>query len=144
MWGDWYGSKFSQIVTCLLWTILLYSRVKPVYKDHPKFVVVVDRWSLFRGSFMLWKLKLGPQNSGRYRQVVIIQRWSLTQVWLYTYNTGSQHASSRDTPIWIGVFCWDTNSGALLSYFILGISILKRVYFHNHIIKCLANFVLGR
>ena len=30
--------------------------VKPVYNDHPrdpKVVTVVDRWSLFRGSFML-------------------------------------------------------------------------------------------
>ena len=30
--------------------------VKPVYNDHPrnpKFVAVVDRWSLFRGSSML-------------------------------------------------------------------------------------------
>ncbi len=30
--------------------------VKPVYNDHfrdPKFVAVVDRWSLFRGSIML-------------------------------------------------------------------------------------------
>ncbi len=63
------------------------STVKLVYNDHlwdPKFVAVVDRWSLFRGSFMLWKLKLGPQNCGCCRQVVIIWRWSLTQVWLYT------------------------------------------------------------
>ena len=30
--------------------------VKPVYNDHPwdpKIVAVVDRWSLFRGSFVL-------------------------------------------------------------------------------------------
>ena len=30
--------------------------VKPVFKDHPwedKIVVVVDRWSLFRGTFMV-------------------------------------------------------------------------------------------
>ncbi len=60
--------------------------VKPVYNDHPrdpKFVAVVDRWSLFRGRFMLWSLKLGLQNGGRCRQVVAIRRWSLTQVWLY-------------------------------------------------------------
>ncbi len=30
--------------------------VKPVYNNHPRdteFVAVVERWSLFRGSFML-------------------------------------------------------------------------------------------
>ncbi len=57
-----------------------------MYNDHPrdpKFVAVVERWSLFRGSFTLWKLKLGPQNSGHCRQVVAIRRWLLTQVWLY-------------------------------------------------------------
>ncbi len=57
-----------------------------MYNDHPrdpKLVAVVDRWSLFRGSFILWKLKSGPRNSGRCRQAVVIRRWSLTQVWLY-------------------------------------------------------------
>ncbi len=57
--------------------------LKPVYNDHlwdPKFVAIVDRWSLFRGTFMLQKLKLGLQNRGRCRQVVVIRRWSLTQV----------------------------------------------------------------
>jgi len=28
---------------------------------------------------------MGPQNGGRYRQVVAIRRWPLPQVWLYTY-----------------------------------------------------------
>ena len=35
--------------------IRLYLTVKPAYNDHswdPKFVAVVDRWSLFRGSLM--------------------------------------------------------------------------------------------
>ncbi len=47
--------------------------------DHPwdpKFVAVVDRWALFRGRFKLQKLKMGLQNGGRCRQVVIM----LTQV----------------------------------------------------------------
>jgi len=60
--------------------------VKPVYNDHPrdpKLVAVVDRWSLFRGSFIIWKLKSGPRNSGCCRQVVVIRKWSLTQGWLY-------------------------------------------------------------
>jgi hypothetical protein len=71
------------------WKKLVFDcKVKPVYNDHPrdpKFLAVVVRWSLFRGSFMLWKLKLGPQNSGRCREVVVICRWSLYQVWMYLY-----------------------------------------------------------
>ncbi len=61
------------------------STVKLVYNDHPrdpKFVAVVDRLSLFRGRFTLWKLKLGLQNSGRCRQVVAIRRWSGLTVFL--------------------------------------------------------------
>jgi hypothetical protein len=52
------------------------STVKPVYNDHPrdpKFVVVVDRWLLFRGRFMSYRPKLGLQNSGRCKQVVAIR-----------------------------------------------------------------------
>jgi len=54
-----------------------YSTVKPVYNDHPwdpKFVAIVDSWALFRGSFMLQILILGPQNSSRcsrYSEVVV-------------------------------------------------------------------------
>jgi hypothetical protein len=53
-----------------------------VCNDHPripKFVAVVDRWSFFRGRFMLcykdlnWDTKI----------VVAVGRWSLAQVWLY-------------------------------------------------------------
>ena len=60
--------------------------VKPVYKDHsrdPKIVAVDDRWSLFRGSFIIKKLEKGPQKSGRCWRMVTIRRWSLAQVWLY-------------------------------------------------------------
>ncbi len=56
---------------------------KPLYNDHPrdpKFVIAVDSWLMFRGSLILQKIKLGPQNDGRDRQVVVIRRWSLTQV----------------------------------------------------------------
>ena len=45
-----------------------------MYNDHPrdpKIVAVVDRWSLFRGSFMLYTLILGPKNRDRYLQVVV-------------------------------------------------------------------------
>jgi hypothetical protein len=61
------------------------STIKPVYNNHlldPKFVAVVDRWSLVRGRFTLSRLQLGLQNGGRCRQVVAIRRWSLAQVWL--------------------------------------------------------------
>jgi len=58
--------------------------VKLVYNDHPwdpKFVAVVDRWSLFRGSFMLWKLKLGPlcyENWNWDPKIeVAVDKWSL-------------------------------------------------------------------
>ena len=63
------------------------AQVKSVYNDHPrdpKFVTVVGRWPLFRSSFMLYKVKMGPQNGGCCRQVVVIRRWPLAQVWLYT------------------------------------------------------------
>ena len=69
--------------------IRIENTVKHVYNDHPwdpKFVAVVDRWSLFRGTFMLQKFKMGPQNGGRYRQVVAIRRWSLALVLLYIYS----------------------------------------------------------
>jgi len=32
---------------------------------------------------MLWNLKLRLKNGCRYRQVVVVRRWSLAQVWLY-------------------------------------------------------------
>ncbi len=38
---------------------------------------VVGRWSLFVGHLCNKKLHLGFQNGGRYRQVVVIDRWSL-------------------------------------------------------------------
>ncbi len=48
--------------------------VKPVYNDHPwdpKFVAIVDRWSLFRDRFMFSRSKCGLQNRGRCRQVAV-------------------------------------------------------------------------
>jgi hypothetical protein len=36
-----------------------------------KFVAVVEGWSLFTGRFMLYRLKLGLQNGGRFGQVVV-------------------------------------------------------------------------
>jgi len=45
----------NQTFLCCFQLIFEYT-VKPVYNDHPretKFVAVVDRWSLFRGSFIL-------------------------------------------------------------------------------------------
>ncbi len=48
--------------------------VKPVYNGHPrdlKIVAVVDRWSLFRGTFMLLTRKTVTQNSGCYSEVIV-------------------------------------------------------------------------
>ncbi len=63
-------------------------RVKPVYKGHPwdsEKVVVVQRLrqrcSVYSYCYQIWKI--GAQ-AGRCRQVAVVQRWSLTQVWLYT------------------------------------------------------------
>ncbi len=59
---------------CFLLAIFNIYTVKPVFNDlpwDPKCVAVVDRCSLFRGSF---------EKGGRCRQVVAIQRWSSTQV----------------------------------------------------------------
>ncbi len=56
--------------------------VKPVYNGHPqypKFVAVVDRWSLFRG---IWCVDLNCDS----KMVVAVGGWSLTQDWLYFEN----------------------------------------------------------
>ena len=61
--------------------------VNPGYNDHPwdpKIVVVVDRWSLLRGHLCYKSSNKGSQNGSRYRQLVAVWRWSLTQVCLYT------------------------------------------------------------
>jgi hypothetical protein len=50
------------------------------YLRDTKFVAVVDKWSLFRKSFMLNKLKMGPQNGGCSEHVVVIWSWLVTQV----------------------------------------------------------------
>jgi hypothetical protein len=46
----------------------------------PKIVAVVDSWSLFSGNLFIKKFQMGPQNSGRYRHVVAIRKWSLVRV----------------------------------------------------------------
>ncbi len=53
------------------------------YNDHlwdPQKSSVVNRRSLFGGHLCKKKYRMGPKNSGLYRQVVAIRRWSLTQV----------------------------------------------------------------
>ncbi len=45
-----------------------------MYNDYPrdsKIMAVVGRWSLFRGGFMLYILKLDP------KIVVVVGKWSL-------------------------------------------------------------------
>jgi hypothetical protein len=64
-------------------TIRNVNTVKLMYNDHTrslKFVAVVDRKSLFRGSFMLQRLNVGLQNGSRCRHVVAIRRGLLVQV----------------------------------------------------------------
>ena len=74
---------FLKLYIEILYLMIVIDTVIPGYNVHPrdpKIVAVVDRWSLFRGRFMLLKLKMGPQNSGCCRQVAAIRRWSLAQV----------------------------------------------------------------
>jgi len=50
---------------------------------------------------MLWKLKSGPKNCGRCRQVVVIRRLLLTHVWLYTIKcVFTKWTYSKSFPIW--------------------------------------------
>ena len=72
-----YRYLMSQTSSSSLWRHLLTTHFvctfKPVYNDHPwnsKIVVVVDRWSLFRGHLCKWDLKM----------VVAIGRWSHSEV----------------------------------------------------------------
>ena len=59
--------------------------VKPVYNNQPwdsKKLAIVKKWPLFKGCpSKFWQA--GDQ-AGRCRQVVVVQRQSLTQVWLYS------------------------------------------------------------
>ena len=50
--------------------IYLYT-VKRVYNGTQRIVAIVDNFH--------WYFKIGPQNGGRYRQVVAAWRWSLAQ-----------------------------------------------------------------
>jgi len=62
-------------------------------------------WPLLTGgrrSFMLKKITLGPEDSGRCWLVVAIRRWSLTQVWLYMYtNSHLSNSQDRRTIVWL-------------------------------------------
>ncbi len=56
--------------------------VKHEYNDHPpdtKIVAVVDRWSLFRGAFVLQMWKTGRQNSSGCRQMVVSSALTVSQ-----------------------------------------------------------------
>ncbi len=87
--GVWYSFAFLEcynINDCLVFTYKtkgihfsrysfanLVTTVKPVYNDHsrdPEFMAVVDRWSLFKGNFML-------QNQNFDSKMVVIESWSL-------------------------------------------------------------------
>ncbi len=59
------------------------SEVGLCYEDSNwecKMMVFIGRWSLFRGRFMLRRLKLRLENDGRNRQLVAILSLSLAQV----------------------------------------------------------------
>jgi hypothetical protein len=57
--------------------------VKPLYNDHPW---DPKKWPLLTSGrcskyiYVIYKLLLGPQNDGRFRQVVAVRRWLLAQV----------------------------------------------------------------
>ncbi len=56
--------------------LIIFGTVKPVYKrppSGPKFVAVVDRWSLFRAEIPLC-YKQGKRD---YTIVVAVDKWSL-------------------------------------------------------------------
>jgi hypothetical protein len=68
------------IINCVTATYLYHNAsehsqtCKLKYNDHPrdpKFVPVVDKWSLFRGSAVLKRLKWD------FRMVVVVSKWSL-------------------------------------------------------------------
>ena len=46
----------------------------------------IDRWLLFRGIFVLYKLEMGPLSSGRYSEVVVGS--GLTVYLYFTSKTG--------------------------------------------------------
>jgi len=50
------------------------------YPWDPKIIAVIDSWSLFRGTIMVYKFNMRLQNGDRYRQVVSIQMRLLAQV----------------------------------------------------------------
>ncbi len=68
----WSTSRVDA-VKCLIW----YSQTC-VLQLPSKIVVVVDRSSLFRCHLCKKRLQMGPQNGGRYRQVVAIRRFDCT------------------------------------------------------------------
>ena len=44
---------------------------------------VVDKWSFFRGSFVLYNFKMGPIKVPHCSQVLAIRKLSVTHVWLW-------------------------------------------------------------
>ncbi len=66
--------------------VLFCDTVKLVYKDHHRDqqnVVLIHRWSLYAGPITQKVYQWRPVKCGLYKQVVLIYRWSLEQVWLY-------------------------------------------------------------
>ncbi len=68
------GTKFN---SCC---IIFPSTVKLVFNDQtrdPKFLAVVDSWSLLIGRFFAVKTQTETPNGSHCEQVVAIRRWSL-------------------------------------------------------------------
>ncbi len=98
-WASWIIS-FAIVFNLEFWsTAVIRGTVKLVYNNHPR-IPVVNRWSLFMGKFMLWRLKTGLQNGGCCRLVVVSSDltvlaiayfWplylNLTQILFYQFET---------------------------------------------------------
>ena len=104
-WESWITREKYSNMLC----IKFLCTVKPVYNDHPqdpKIVAVVDWWSLLRGHLCCVHSKWGLK-SGYCREVVVIRRWSLTQVWIYSLQ---QWSNMDHHLLWNNVFTYDVNN----------------------------------
>ncbi len=82
-----FGSSEKYIKTCnghsrfRIYRIspIFASTVKPVYNGHP---LNLKKWPFDRGALIKVRFRLINYNGGCW-QMVVVQRWSLRQVWLY-------------------------------------------------------------
>ena len=98
--GDTEYDIYREVV--FIWRLLCFTRpiksypniVKPVNKDHPRErqnKVVIDKWPLFRGYFVLfYQERVIDVWSFIYRMVFIM--WPLIQVWLWFSSQGGLYS----------------------------------------------------